>query len=117
MQGLKVNELEIRVTKGPQTLIEWLGISNARDPGLTLIPYLDQVTKELDCEEVFVDFSKLEYINSSTVPPIIRLIKELDKKAIKTHVIYNKSLKWQQESFKALATLSKILKHVNVEAR
>lgn len=117
MQNFKSDELEIRVTGGEQTVIEWLGVSNARDPGLTLTPYLDQITKELDCKEVSIDFSRLEYINSSTVPPIIRLIKDLNKKAVKTLIYYNKSLKWQQESFKALATLSKILKYVSVEAR
>lgn len=114
MKQYKAGDLEINITEedDERVKINWLGVSNARDPAVIINPIIDKITAELDCKEVTIDFTDLEYINSSTVPPIVRLIKEIHKKSIKTYVAYDHSSKWQQESFRALGTLAKVLRNV-----
>ncbi len=115
MNDLEAGELTIKVEEGPKTLIEWIGISNERDPAKALNPYVDYLLASITNEEVIVDFQKLEYMNSSTVSPIVRLIKLLDKKGIQTLVRYNKSLKWQQTNFRAFDAIARMLKHTVVK--
>lgn len=117
MQNFKADDLEIKIEKGSTPVMLWLGISNAREPALAINPFVDGFLRDLKSREIIVDFRKLEYMNSSTVTPIIRLIRELDKKNIKTTIIYKRISKWQQASFKALDTLSKMLTNVTVEGR
>jgi hypothetical protein len=51
---------------------------------------------------IVMDFQKLEYMNSSTITPVIRILHEAKKNGSKVHVIYQKGLKWQELSFSAL---------------
>lgn len=117
MPDFKTDGLEIKLEKGTKVVMSWLGISNARDPSIEIDPYVDNVLNELNSREIELDFSRLEYMNSSTVTPIIRMIRALDKKNVKTLVIYQRTSKWQQASFKALGSLSKTLPNVSVEGR
>jgi hypothetical protein len=114
MQVHQAGDLEIRVSKidDEKTAIDWLGVSNARDPAAIINPLIEKIVAELDCREVILNFGKLEYINSSTVPPIIRLIKEINKLQVKIVLTYDHSVKWQQESFRAFNTLAKVLGNI-----
>jgi len=56
-------------------------------------------------------------MNSSTVPPIIQLIKNLSSKGIATKIFYNKESKWQAASFKALEAISKAMPGIEVMSK
>lgn len=111
-------ELRIRfVESGARATMTWTGRSNDRNPGARLNPYLDHVAKALSAREMTVAFEKLDYMNSSTVPPIIRLMKALDGAGVRTTLTYDASSDWQRASFRALETLCKMMKHVNVRGQ
>ncbi|MCP4599874.1 MAG: hypothetical protein GY847_04915 [Proteobacteria bacterium] len=117
MKDLESGELKIVVKEGPPTVIEWTGMSNARAPASIINPFVDNLIDEFKNKETTIDFRKLEYMNSSTVTPIIRLMKMFDDNSIKTLVIYDRSSKWQQASFKALDTLARMLNYIEVKGQ
>ena len=101
-------------TNGPLTLevddtaaaveVRWLGKSTAREPGQFLVPVLTQALErsQTSRRRLDLDFRKTEYLNSSSITPIIRLLEAAKRETGQVRVIYNKSLKWQVLSFTAL---------------
>jgi len=84
--------------------ITWRGRSTARDPAEFLIPIL---TRALDRatelkRPLTLDFRALEYFNSSTITPVVRLLEETKRRGGSIVVNYDKKLRWQELSFSAL---------------
>ena len=94
----------------------WRGRSAAGNPGFRLNPYLNDLADELAGRKLLVSFQKLEYMNSSTVSPVIQFVKNLNDRGIRTRITYDGRSKWQSASFKALGGLAIMLKHISVEA-
>jgi hypothetical protein len=115
LDNLKVDDFEIRVTRGSPNTIEWLGISHFVNPSSTINPFVEVLAETLKGESVIVDFTKLAYMNSSTVSPIIHLCKLFDKKRILTTVHYDKTSDWQSAIFRGLETLSRLIPNLTVE--
>lgn len=61
---------------------------------------------ELKGADLFIDFTEFQYMNSSTVVPILHLLKKLDENSIKTVVTYDKESFWQVASFRGINTLA-----------
>lgn len=115
MDNFQHEKLKIAVTESKgKWVMSWIGQSEERDPGAILNPYLNQFIDEFTGRELMVEYLKLEYMNSSTVVPIIHLLNKLDKKGVKTEVFYNSKLKWQEASFKALKTLSQTMPNITI---
>ena len=117
MQDYKRDRLEIKMEQREKPVMRWIGASEARQPYATIDSYVDNVLAELQSPEIEIDFCELEYMNSATLPSIIRLVSELSKKKIKVTVVYSRTLKWQRASFKAIESLSKAFPTVTVESR
>lgn len=119
MKNFKQGLLEIRVNKENDTHVtmDWVGQSDERNPAATLDPYLETIIDDLKGVDLHIEFSHLEYMNSSTVQPIILFFKKLNNAEIKTQVTYNSDLKWQAATFKALKSFSSLLNHIRVVAR
>jgi len=49
-----------------------------------------------------MNFLKLEYMNSSTITPIIRMLESTKKSTENISILYDKSKKWQDLCFTAL---------------
>ena len=112
---LKEGNLEIKVDEtGGKNLMKWIGKSDERDPSSLLNPYFNNILDNLAGKELEIKFAELEYMNSSTVPPIIQLIKNLNTKSIKTRITYDKNSKWQAASFKALETIVRTMDNIDV---
>jgi hypothetical protein len=82
----------------------WKGRSTARDPAEFLVPVL---TKALDRATVLrcpltLDFRAIEYFNSSTITPVVRLIEEAKRRGASLVIHYDRKLRWQELSFSAL---------------
>lgn len=85
-------------------VLEWAGMSMAREPGQFLLPIL---SKALDLglqtsKPLVIDFQQLEYLNSSTISPVIRILEHARRGHGRVKVLYKKGLKWQALSFTAL---------------
>ena len=115
MDSLKYQSLEIVVETGNPTLIKWLGVSQARDPASVLNPYFGKLAEDLQKGPVIVDFTKMEYMNSSTDSAILAMCRLFEKKGIQATLQYDKSTTWQVASFKALITLSRVMNHIVIE--
>ncbi len=84
--------------------LEWRGRSMSREPGRFLLPVL---AKALDRgiragKPLVIDFQQLEYLNSSTITPVIRILEQARRGTHRVTVVYAKDLKWQALSFTAL---------------
>lgn len=110
------NGLSITVRENEQIYVEWQGKSTARDPGRFILPVLSQALGRADQQgkEVVFDFCHLEYMNSSTVTPLIRILDRAKKGSTVLTVIYNRSLKWQTLNFTALEVFHTQDEHIHI---
>jgi hypothetical protein len=91
-------------------VVAWHGRSTARDPGEFVIPVLWRAL-ELACESrrpIRLDFRALEYFNSSTMAPVVKLIEEARRRDAAVTLEYDASQRWQELSFSALRSLHRI---------
>jgi len=116
MEDLKSEKLEIKVVENSGvTIVNWLGKSDAIDPGKFLNPYLEKLISYAKGKRIISDYTKLEYMNSSTVPPIVKFIKACSLAQIELKIMYKKDSDWQNASFIMLKTISKTLNSISVE--
>jgi hypothetical protein len=113
--NLKDENLEIQLEEGQRNIITWIGKSEARDPSSVINPYFKDIIGKLKGRDLEIKFELLKYMNSSTVPPIIQLIKDLEQNGIKSTITYDKNSKWQVASFKALETIVRTMENINVK--
>lgn len=104
------------VDSGSAASVNWLGVSDTREPGQFLTPYLDKLTGDLTGKSVTVDFRKFKYMNSATVSPIISFVKKLDAKGIPTVLLFDSSLNWQRLNAQCLRAIAGMLKQVEVRS-
>jgi hypothetical protein len=108
--GLRI---EVEERPGAAT-VHWLGVSDTRDPGQHLTPYLASLVEELEGKQVTVDFRKLEYLNSATVSPIIAFVKQLDARGIPATLLFDGTLDWQRLNARSLSAIGRMLTHIEV---
>lgn len=95
--------LTIQVTEeGGKASLVWTGKSNEREPGKFITPILSGILEKTPGVEMTLDFQNLEYMNSSTITPIIKMLDAAKKGQAKVRIVYKKTLKWQELSFSAL---------------
>ncbi len=118
MESYKGGSLEIVASRtGSTTSLIWKGKSDDRNPSVSLDPYFDGILEVLKGTELTVDFMSLEYMNSSTVPPIIKFCKKLNSNNINAVFKYDASSKWQAATFKAFETFSRMLPHLTIDGK
>ena len=90
--------------KKDEIVAQWTGKSVHRNPGKFITPILIHVLKNsADLgKHIILDFRSLDYMNSSTITPIIKVLERAKRGKLKISVLYQKSLKWQELSFTAL---------------
>lgn len=95
---LEVSEDAAAITMG------WFGKSTMRKPGDFLTPILTDVLKRGtgSGRRVVMDFRTLQYMNSSTITPVIRALEQTRRGTGQLSIIYRRGLKWQELSFTAL---------------
>ncbi len=97
--------LEASAVPGELRLV-WRGRSAARDPGRFLLPLLTDLVEvsRARAARLCLDFSDLEYMNSSTFTPIVKAIDEARRAGVPIALEYSQAKKWQALSFSALRT-------------
>jgi hypothetical protein len=82
----------------------WTGKSTHRKPSEFISPILAETIRRSNASKkrIIMDFRRLEYMNSSTITPIIKILERAKRGATEITLLYNKSLKWQDLSFSAL---------------
>ncbi|MDI6615743.1 MAG: hypothetical protein QME27_03435 [Syntrophaceae bacterium] len=82
----------------------WTGKSTHRKPSEFISPILADAIRRSNASKkrIIMDFRRLEYMNSSTITPVIKILERAKRGATEITLLYNKSLKWQDLSFSAL---------------
>jgi len=103
-QVFTAEQLQLEVVDGAEIEVHWLGKSVQRNPSQFIIPTLAIVMKRgVDENKAVVwDFRRLEYMNSSTITPVIKTLETVKKGSGKVRLLYNKGKRWQDLSFSAL---------------
>ena len=97
--------LKIDVEEGNDSIVtEWTGKSVDRNPNKFITPILVNILKKSGDvnKRIVLDFRKLDYMNSSTITPIIKVLERAKRGKVRVTVLYQKALKWQDLSFTAL---------------
>ena len=104
-ESYKQNLLKINVEENQDKhTFLWTGKSIDLNPSDFITPILVKgLQKGLELgKRVVMDFRKLEYMNSSTITPIIKVLDRAKRGKNHITVIYDKTLKWQELSFSAM---------------
>jgi hypothetical protein len=99
---------------GPAATVEWLGVSDAREPSLQLSPFFASLLDQLATRPVTVDFRRFEYMNSATVSPIISFVKSLDARGARTTLLFDVSVPWQKVNAQCMRAIARTLSNVQV---
>ncbi len=79
MENFDNGSLKIIMNKrGKYVTMSWNGQSDDKNPQEALTPYLDGLLEELEEKQLTIEYNRLEYMNSSTVPPVVQFLKKLD---------------------------------------
>ena len=98
-------QLKLEVLENFETIhVDWIGKSTERNPGAFLTPILLKILKDGSDsnKRIVMDFRNLQYMNSSTITPIIKVLERAGKSNKHLTVLYDKSLKWQELNFSAI---------------
>jgi len=103
---LFINDLlRIEVSEDTDCIkVKWTGKSINRRPSTFITPILvNAVNRSSDCNKrLILDFRKLDYMNSSTITPIIKVLERAKRGTNHITVLYQESLRWQDLTFSAL---------------
>ncbi|MBW1681944.1 MAG: hypothetical protein JRF59_08950 [Deltaproteobacteria bacterium] len=88
--------------------LKWRGRSIDREPGKFIAPILLDSLREggEGNKRVILDFRELDYMNSSTITPIVKILERAKRGTVPLMLVYDRSQKWQDLSFSALEIFS-----------
>lgn len=114
-QKLELNELILIVEeKLAETTVRWQGISEIQDPEASLGPFLRALIPQLESRKLVMDFTALDYMNSATLQPLLRMLRALNDNQISTELIYNSAMDWQRVNFRSIKTITTALSHISI---
>jgi len=98
-------DLVIDVVEGAgEVRLTWSGKSTEREPGRFLVPLFGEVLAHAKTvgKRVAMDFGAVDYMNSSTFTPIVKLLDEAKRAGVAVLLEFDGTRKWQALSFSAL---------------
>jgi hypothetical protein len=104
-QSFTNDALRIEVEEGTDEIVmRWYGKSTMRKPADFLAPILADILKRGGdgARRIVLDFRPLQYMNSSTITPVIRILEQTRRGQGRMSVLYLQALRWQHLSFSAL---------------
>ncbi len=114
------NDLTLELTETPRELrLTWRGKSADREPSRFLVPVLsDSLRRARDARlPLVMDFSDLDYMNSSTFTPVVKALDESRRLSVPVVLEYSLSRKWQALSFSALRTFETLDGRIKVSGK
>ena len=113
-------ELTLELTRSSGELrLAWQGKSAERDPSRFLVPILEQAMEIARNGKLplVLDFSSLDYMNSSTFTPVVKVLDESRRLSVPVVLEYSLSRKWQALSFSALRTFETLDGRIKVRGK
>lgn len=107
--------LEIVLSRsGNVGTMAWRGSSDSRSPGEFLESVFRRAIEHAPRCELVIDFTALEFMNSSTVSPIIAFLKDANLKRIQCRVVFSDA-EWQRPHMRCLRAITSVLPHISVD--
>ena len=99
--------------------LNWRGKSNDRQPDRFLVPVLRDALQrsEQGRRPVIMDFTAMEYMNSSTFSPLVKMLDQAARGTYRLRLEFSDSRKWQALTFAALKIFETQDGRVSVHAR
>ncbi len=113
-------ELALELTRAEGLLrLAWRGRSADREPGRFLVPVLGEALALAKAEKLplALDFTELEYMNSSTFTPVVKALDESRRLSVPLVLEYALARKWQALSFSALRTFETLDGRIKVRGK
>lgn len=110
LKNLQVDEFEIHATdEGGVLKLHFRGAIHAIAPEEFLSPYLEKALEfaQSNKTQIICDFTRLDYMNSASIPPLIQLLRSLAELRIKGEYVYDSKRKVQTASFRALDVIAR----------
>jgi len=86
------NSLKLEIQEKPDSITtDWIGKSIERNPGQFLNPILVKLVNKSNetHKRMVLDFRRLDYMNSSTITPIIKILERAKKGKTNITILYN----------------------------
>ena len=104
----KIEEKQLKLTaveEGDTIKVVWEGKSNDRNPSIYLAPFFDKIIEIItqSNQKIEMDFTRLQYMNSSTITPVVQLLDKAREQGYSISLLYDKSKSWQEISFSAMS--------------
>lgn len=122
-QIFRRENLELKIVEEDAAVrLYWQGVSAEKDPTEFLDPIIaDFFERARDgSRELQMDFTRLEFMNSLTLKPIIQLLysikKDRDNLGLRIKIRYAKSVLWQTVNFRSLKALRTSDNRIEFEA-
>ncbi len=110
-------DLRLEITEDEHLIrVVWSGRSTARDPSAFLAPILTRALRDAmaNARPLQLDFRKLEYMNSSSITPVIRILHEARRNTGRVTILFMAATRWQELSFSALAIFQTPDLHIEI---
>ena len=109
----EIREKELRVTaidEGDRIRVLWRGSSKDRNPSIYLNPFFERLLLFAKRSEkttqskksIELDFTRLYYMNSSSITPVVRLLHRARDLGRPVTLFYDRSHHWQETCFSAM---------------
>lgn len=118
MSEHRLGQLEVNVVEpadGPLQM-QFKGESDSSDAAALLRSLFDGYFELAAARGLTLDFMQLEYMNSSTFPPIVELIRRMHERGASIAIYYSKDKAWQRTPFKALSSIAAVYQNLTVQA-
>jgi hypothetical protein len=114
---LVVGSLSVEARLDGDTLeVNWSGASESREAAAAIMNLPERWSSMLDGTRVVLDFTKLTFMNSATVASIVVLVKDLDRRAAQTQLIFDGNVAWQRVHLSCMRAIVRTLSRVSVES-
>jgi hypothetical protein len=117
MKTFEGGELKISVSISSANIkLNWLGRSIGREPSQLLRPFFEALDPYIiRTRDLEIDFRNFEFMNSSTIKPILTFVQNASKSARAVSVKYDATKPWQRLSFGLLRAVARTWENVTVE--
>lgn len=116
ISDLELDDLKLHVLEDSEHVrVNWRGVSDMRNPSKWLHPFLNRLLEDLGGREVTLDFRECRYMNSASLAPIIRFMKELDDRGGRGVLHFDPSWEWQRMTARSLSAFARRLTGVEVQ--
>jgi hypothetical protein len=107
-------DVDIRVHEAPEKMdVQILGEISMKDPSAVLMPHFEDIHRralDRSLEEVRLDLTGLDYLNSAGILALIKWIKMVQDvpgdRRYKLHVVYTTEKNWQRIGIKTMCLMA-----------